>query len=553
VIRAIRDYYSIREVTDRFPKLLSALGLLIGAGAALLYYQRGLTLSHYDAKAHLVVARRVLDSLTPEYSQIGAVWLPLPHLLNLLPVQVDWLYRTGLSGVAMSVLSFALACYAIARIVLRVTGSRAAATISVAMFALDPDVLYLQSTPMTEPLLFGLVMLSIALVYDWVEMAGLKSCATVTATATPSVTPNPVAQDFSPAPNPVAQDFSPAHAPVAQDFSPAAKRARAAAGWCLVLACLTRYESWMVTAAVLVLATVALWRRGLSPVASLKTVAHLAVYPVIAIVAFFFHSWFTTGAWFVTGGFYVPDNLATGSVYGAVMTVVYGMRTLIGTPLVLLALAGVLAVLARGLSRAEHAASLVVLALVALIALPAYAFFNGHPFRMRYMVAPSVGAAVFAGIALGMLKGRWRHAATAVVAVWLLATANPMDAQAPMVQEAQWDVPFSLGRRNVTACLEREYRGERILASMGSLAHYMQELSLAGIDIRDFVHEGTLPYWHEAIEAPHGRVGWILIEERAEGGDMLAKRVRESSAFTAGFTRVCADGGVALYKAESKN
>ena len=48
-------------------------------------------------------------------------------------------------------------------------GSRAAAAIAVAMFALDPDVLYLQSTPMTEPLLFGLVLLSISLVYDWVE------------------------------------------------------------------------------------------------------------------------------------------------------------------------------------------------------------------------------------------------------------------------------------------------------------------------------------------------------------------------------------------------
>ena len=90
---------------------------------------------------------------------------------------------------------------------------------------------------------------------------------------------------------------------------------------------------------------------------------------------------------------------------------------LIGTPFVLLALAGVLARARRArLSRAEHAASLVVLALVALMALPAYAFFNGHPFRMRYMVAPSVGAAVFAGMALGMLKGRWRHAAAAATA-----------------------------------------------------------------------------------------------------------------------------------------
>ncbi len=230
------------------------------------------------------------------------------------------------------------------------------------------------------------------------------------------------------------------------------------------------------------------------------------------------------------------------------MAVIYGMRRLIGTPFVLLALVGVLLALARSLSRAGHAASLVVLALVALMVLPAYAFFSGHPFRMRYMVAPSVGAAVFAGIALGMLKGRWRHAAVAATAVWLVATVKPIDANAPMVQEAQWDVPFSLGRRNVTACLMREYRGERILASMGSLAHYMQELSHAGINIRDFVHEGTLPYWQEAIEAPKGRVGWILVEERAEGGDMLAVRARESSAFTTGFTRLCADGGVALYR-----
>jgi hypothetical protein len=53
-------------VTDRFPKLAAVFGLLIGTAAALVYSHRGLTLSHYDAKAHLVVARRVLDSLTPE-------------------------------------------------------------------------------------------------------------------------------------------------------------------------------------------------------------------------------------------------------------------------------------------------------------------------------------------------------------------------------------------------------------------------------------------------------------------------------------------------------
>jgi len=122
-----------------------------------------------------------------------------------------------------------------------------------------------------------------------------------------------------------------------------------------------------------------------------------------------------------------------------------------------------------------------------------------------------------------------------------------------MVQEAQWDRPFSEGRQKLTACLMREYDGSPILASMGSLAHYMQELSREHLDIRNFIHEGNLPYWQESIESPAGRVRWILIEERAEGGDVLAARARASSAFLTGFRRECEGGGVALYKAVERD
>ncbi|MEO6236160.1 MAG: hypothetical protein ABIQ52_04125, partial [Vicinamibacterales bacterium] len=78
-----------------------------GLIAAFHYHRLGLTLAHYDARAHLVVARRVFDSLTPGWQQVGAVWLPLPHLLNALPVQVDAWYRSGASGVAISIASMA--------------------------------------------------------------------------------------------------------------------------------------------------------------------------------------------------------------------------------------------------------------------------------------------------------------------------------------------------------------------------------------------------------------------------------------------------------------
>ena len=94
--------------------LLALAAALGGTVVALQYHRLGLTLSHYDARGHLVVARRVFDSLTPGWQQIGAIWLPLPHLLNAIPVQVDAWYRSGASAVAISIASYAIAVGAIA-------------------------------------------------------------------------------------------------------------------------------------------------------------------------------------------------------------------------------------------------------------------------------------------------------------------------------------------------------------------------------------------------------------------------------------------------------
>ena len=142
---------------------IAAAAALAGAIVALHYHRLGLTLSHYDARGHLVVARRIADSITPGWQQVGAVWLPLPHLLNFLPAQIDWLYRTGAAAVAISIASFAVATGAIAWIVLVLTGSVAAALLGSAVFVVNPNVLYLQATPMTEPLLIALTLVAVAL------------------------------------------------------------------------------------------------------------------------------------------------------------------------------------------------------------------------------------------------------------------------------------------------------------------------------------------------------------------------------------------------------
>src|SRR5262245_12545451 len=140
---------------------------VVGVLTALHYHRIGLTLSHYDARGHLVVARRIFDNITPGWQQIGAVWLPLPHLLNAVPVQIDFFYRTGASAVAFSILSFAVATGAIGWIVSALTESRVAAVVAATVFAANPNVLYLQSTPMTEPILLALTLLGVALLAEW--------------------------------------------------------------------------------------------------------------------------------------------------------------------------------------------------------------------------------------------------------------------------------------------------------------------------------------------------------------------------------------------------
>ena len=73
------------------------------------FYRTGATLYYGDAEAHLNIARRIIDSRTPGWNQIGTTWLPLPHLLMIPFVRHDRLWMTGLAGAIPSAIAMALA------------------------------------------------------------------------------------------------------------------------------------------------------------------------------------------------------------------------------------------------------------------------------------------------------------------------------------------------------------------------------------------------------------------------------------------------------------
>jgi hypothetical protein len=490
-------------VTKRVIGLAAAA---IGSVAAVHYDHLGLTLSHYDARGHLIVARRIIDSLTPGWQQIGAVWLPLPHLLNVLPVQIDAFYRSGASAVAISVASFALATASIAWIVLLLTESTPAAVAASVVFALNPNVVYLQSTPMTEPLLLGLTTLGVALLMAWAARG---------------------------------------------DTGDAMKPGLP--GSVLALACLTRYEAWPVTYAALAAACWTRWRRGDSFGAAARGIARVGLYPTVAILAFAVFSRIVVGQWFVSGDFFVPENKALGLPLVALNEIAWGARELSGHIVVAIGVAGSVALLAAGLCFRRHAGALIALSLGATAAVPWAAFINGHPFRIRYMVPLIAIEAVAAGALVDVVAEFLRR--RGVLAALVIAIAayelHPLDARAPMVLEAQWDRVNAEPRRAVTRCLKARYHGESVMASMGSLGHYMQETSRDGFNLRDFLHEGNGDIWLAALNTPRVYAGWLLIEEKAQGGDMLAKRAREHPEFLQGYSRICEGAGVALYERQN--
>lgn len=489
--------------------------------AAIIYTQHGLALSHYDARAHLVVARRVLDSLTPGWSQIGAVWLPLPHVLNLVPAQWDWAYRTGATAIAMSVLSMGVAACAAARLLQRATGSRLAGAVTASLLATNTSLLYLHATPMTEPLLIALAFVAVERLDAWLRDPALST-----------VTP----------------------------------------GIALVLLCLTRYEGWAMAAVAVSIAGLVCLSRGdgtsreraredasaeasvsasrsrPSGRASVLRVLRLALWPAATGLGFLVWSRATIGEWFVTGGFFVPDNPAKGNAALVIAQIRDGLEALSSPAFAAFGALGLVFVLARGLASRTDRSLLVVISLVAMAALPFLAFHAGHPLRIRYMTPLVASAALFTGFAVGLAPAVARLAMVAVAALLIVPDLQPFDHASPMIVEARREEPQQLARRAVTAALEQTWDGSPILMSMGSLAHYMHDLGRERFDIGDFLHEGNGDMWKAAIIDPAPYARFMLVEEYAEGGDVFAHLFRDHPEIAATYERIAAGGNVVLYR-----
>ena len=141
------------DAENRDSVLIGVIASLIIVNAFLFLLSRHQTFVHIDAIAHVNKARGLFDNFTPGLRQLGTVWLPLQHLLIAPLVWIDVLWSSGAAGSLLSVVCYIGTSIFLYLIAYAWTGARFAGWIAFLFFALNPRLMYLFTTPMTEPLM----------------------------------------------------------------------------------------------------------------------------------------------------------------------------------------------------------------------------------------------------------------------------------------------------------------------------------------------------------------------------------------------------------------
>lgn len=149
-------FQKIRSFLKQKESLIFFIALsVVSIISFVIYYFNDLGLSYNDARSHLDIGRRVVEGLKPGMAQLGSVWLPLPHILMIPTIWNDFMWHSGLAGALTSMVSFVATGLLIYLFLKKLGVGVLGKLIGVFVFAANLNILYLQSTAMTELLLMA--------------------------------------------------------------------------------------------------------------------------------------------------------------------------------------------------------------------------------------------------------------------------------------------------------------------------------------------------------------------------------------------------------------
>jgi hypothetical protein len=497
------------RVSTPWTVYLAALLLCI---AAVLWSALTNSLTLYgDARAHLDIARHLTDGLTPGFAQLGSVWLPLPHLLMAPFTTIDALWHSAAAGAIVGGVSFLYSAVRVFSLAEGLLHSRLAAWCAFLVYALNLDLLYIQTTALTEPVLLALFVGAAYHLMRWTRTGAYRELLLT--------------------------------------------------AFMILCTTLTRYEGWALLLVGLVI--VAVWTRRFQPdpyrvqanVIMFVSVAGygVALWFLYNLVIFhdpleFIHSSFSSGA--QQASLAASGILPTkGSVTTSALTYAWAVVDVAGRATVVLGLLGIAAAVA--VRRNRHRLLAVLAFLVAPAIFNVVSLWLGQSTLRVPQVAPfgmwndryGLMALPLLALGVGLLVRRWRVLAPAVLLVVVVSTALAAQGTPITVADGRYGLSsVASGQTALTATtLAHDYHGGGILADDFSASGVM---FASGLNLRQFVTVGFHPYFEQAMADPRRHVTWVL----AFDGDAISHAIEQHPDRFAAFQIVLREGRARLYK-----
>ncbi len=520
---------------------LLAVTTVAAAGASvagyLYFVHRHVTLDYPDAISHLLIARRVLDASTPGVAQLGAVWLPLPHLLSLPFIWVSAWYYSGFAGSVISMASYVVAVRYVYLTAASLTGKRTGGLVAAIAFGANPNVLYLQSTPMTELLLIACIAATVYYLHRWCQTGDYMDLAATSAAA--------------------------------------------------LLATLTRYEGWVLCVAVAVIVAYVSWRRAGDATRDWAarsawqrwkagfwaTEAHLIFFGSLALSGI--AGWvlwnaviFSDPLYFQTGQFAKPSlwvshaDKAIGHWGVSAMTYLYAMADNIG-PALTFGAVGFLFYLGHTRLRIDSIAPMVLTVFLPFFVYALYSGqrplhvtqINGDLYNVRFAVLMTIPTAIFMAYPVAAIprdEQGWRrladHAALVLAAV-ACSVLVALGGIATLTEATNFRAaPAQRANAVAASWLRSHYHGGLVL--MESFGNETVAFS-SEVPSSQIIYEGSFRQWGADLAHPAGHgIRWIYMRRTPGSQDEVFRRLH-GSAQLAGYRLVYTDPDRVIYERRS--
>lgn len=507
--------------------LLTAICAVASIGALTFYYRQGAILLYGDAVAHINIARRVFDSRTPGLFGLGTVWLPLPHLLDIPFIANDRLWQTGLGASMPSMLAYVAGTLGIFRLVSGLA-LRSAAWIAALIYALNPNLLYMQATAMTESLYLALFIWTVVYFAEFVRAA--------------------------------------------RDDQQRAFRSLAKCGFMVALAMLVRYDGWFLAAVIGSCALGVIWRSPAEARALLRAWKGFVLLTCTAAIGFLLYNYDLSGnaLEFANGPYSAraiqersrtpsfptypgensPRDAALQLLKISRLNVAEGKSEQVLFTLAIVALLAAIYFARRFLPWALLWTPVVFYVLcIAWGSVPVY-----HPewwpfsyYNVRYGLQLLPAIAVFTALAFHFLTN-FRSTNRVVAAAALLIAISYYAAwqRTPIcLREAHANGDARMAFEQALAAeLKKLPPSATLMMDCGAHSGAVQ---LAGIPFRRVLRESNPPYWEQALTRPAQSADYVI----AFPGDSVDRAVHE---FPAGLSQVARVGtpsgpGAVIYRA----